>query len=87
MVKKRISLGRLEHSRLSKNNMINLRGGDYVIVVQVGGIRCGCNYANQGGASTNANHDANVKADLWTVRPHEEVQTVCEPDATHVAKH
>ena len=78
---KKISLGKLEQSRLSEENMKHLRGGDYTEVTITQGVRCGCRYANNGGSSTNANHDANVKADLWTVKPDIRVQTVLTNDA------
>lgn len=50
----KISLGNLENSRLklSEKDMEHLRGGGE-------GVRCGCLYANSGGATHQANHDAN----------------------------
>jgi natural product precursor len=85
MGKKLITLNNLENSRLNKEDMKRLHGGDHVEWVKVGGVRCGCNYANQGGSSTNANHDANVKADLWTVQPHLEPRVIIDKDNTYVA--
>ena len=61
----RISLGNLENSRLklSEKDMEHLRGGGE-------GVRCGCLYAGTpGGATFEANHDANLAAGLWTVPP------------------
>ena len=61
----KISLRNLENSRLtlSEKDMEHLLGGG-------GGVRCGCLYAGTpGGATSEANHDANVAAGLWTVPP------------------
>ncbi len=81
---KKISLGKLEQSRLSEENMKHLRGGDRIEHYWTEGVRCGCRYANNGGSSTNANHDANVKADLWTEPRELKIRTICETDATRV---
>ena len=61
----KISLRNLENSRLtlSEKDMEHLLGGG-------GGVRCGCLYADTpGGATFEANRDANLAADLWTVPP------------------
>ena len=61
----KISLRNLEKSRLtlSEKDMEHLLGGG-------GGVRCGCLYADTpGGATFEANRDANLAADLWTVPP------------------
>ena len=61
----KISLGNLEKSRvvLSEKDMEHLLGGGE-------GVRCGCLYAGTpGGATFEANHDANLAAGLWTVPP------------------
>lgn len=60
----KISLENLENSRLklSEKDMEHLRGGG-------DGVRCGCLYANSGGASTADNKAANEAGSLWTVPP------------------
>ncbi len=55
---KSLKLNQIENQRLSKKALNNLKGGEGVYCT------CGCNYANQGGSSVDANGAANSSSGL-----------------------
>ena len=60
---KDLKLNKLAKNRLERNEMQNIAGGasEYYCT-------CGCNYANSGGSSVNANGNANADGGLMSAR-------------------
>ncbi|MEG2514221.1 MAG: TIGR04149 family rSAM-modified RiPP [Bacteroidaceae bacterium] len=65
---KSLKLNQIENSRLAKNEMKHIMGGRYTMIVGNCVVSytcsCGCQYANSGGSSTDANKSANRSGGL-----------------------